>query len=277
MGRRPCCAKEGLNKGAWTAEEDRMLAEYMEAYGEGKWPNVPNVTGLKRCGKSCRLRWLNYLRPDIKRGNISPDEEDLIVRLHNLLGNRWSLIAGRLPGRTDNEVKNYWNTYLSKKIGSSNKNNTKKKQQQPPFHVAQQTSMNHQVLLEEEKSSLVVTASEDQLKNSNYMLNTNCSQKVGSGSNEDCLTLEEIIEFAEFGGGKTQQNNIVGADPGSSSTVQHDSFCPLGPESNLAWPGHKDGQWDDWLLDAMAADAEDWLPDCDVRDFLNSVETDSTV
>lgn len=72
--------------------------------------------GLFRCGKSCRLRWMNYLRPDIKRGNITPDEEDLIVRMHALLGNRWSLIAGRLPGRTDNEIKNYWNTHLSKRI-----------------------------------------------------------------------------------------------------------------------------------------------------------------
>lgn len=61
---------------------------------------------------------MNYLRPDIKRGNITPDEEDLIIRLHSLLGNRWSLIAGRLPGRTDNEIKNYWNTHLSKKFRS---------------------------------------------------------------------------------------------------------------------------------------------------------------
>jgi len=76
------------------------------------------VVGLKRCGKSCRLRWLNYLRPDIKRGNICPAEEELIIRLHRLLGNRWSLIAGRLPGRTDNEIKNYWNTHLSKKLSS---------------------------------------------------------------------------------------------------------------------------------------------------------------
>ncbi|PKA62853.1 Transcription repressor MYB5 [Apostasia shenzhenica] len=73
---------------------------------------------LLRCGKSCRLRWMNYLRPDIKRGNIGPEEEDLIVRLHRLLGNRWSLIAGRLPGRTDNEIKNYWNSHLSKKLRS---------------------------------------------------------------------------------------------------------------------------------------------------------------
>ncbi|KAL5563677.1 hypothetical protein UlMin_033424 [Ulmus minor] len=59
---------------------------------------------------------MNYLRPSVKRGQIAPDEEDLILRLHRLLGNRWSLIAGRIPGRTDNEIKNYWNTHLSKKL-----------------------------------------------------------------------------------------------------------------------------------------------------------------
>ncbi|KAL5572372.1 hypothetical protein UlMin_021969 [Ulmus minor] len=116
MGRRPCCAKEGLNRGAWSAKEDKILTDYINVHGEGKWRDLPERAGLKRCGKSCRLRWLNYLRPDIKRGNISAEEEDLIVRLHKLLGNRWSLIAGRLPGRTDNEIKNYWNTNLSKRV-----------------------------------------------------------------------------------------------------------------------------------------------------------------
>ncbi|KAK1365187.1 Transcription factor TT2 [Heracleum sosnowskyi] len=115
MGRSPCCSKVGLNKGAWTSAEDKILADYIQLHGEGRWRNLPKRAGLKRCGKSCRLRWLNYLRPDIKRGNISTDEEDLIIRLHKLLGNRWSLIAGRLPGRTDNEIKNYWNTTLRKK------------------------------------------------------------------------------------------------------------------------------------------------------------------
>ncbi|KAF3452049.1 hypothetical protein FNV43_RR08145 [Rhamnella rubrinervis] len=116
MGRSPCCSKEGLNRGAWTAMEDKILTDYITTHGEGKWRNLPKRAGLKRCGKSCRLRWLNYLRPDIKRGNITGDEEELIIRLHNLLGNRWSLIAGRLPGRTDNEIKNYWNTNIGKKI-----------------------------------------------------------------------------------------------------------------------------------------------------------------
>ncbi|KAJ6415718.1 hypothetical protein OIU84_004498 [Salix udensis] len=108
--------KKVMCRGAWTAEEDSKLARCVEVHGAKRWKTVALKSGLNRCGKSCRLRWLNYLRPNIKRGNISCEEEDLIIRLHKLLGNRWSLIAGRLPGRTDNEIKNYWNSHLSKKI-----------------------------------------------------------------------------------------------------------------------------------------------------------------
>ncbi|XP_030448556.1 transcription factor MYB123-like [Syzygium oleosum] len=132
MGRSPCCTKEGLNRGAWTVLEDLILTDYIKAHGEGKWRNIPKESGLRRCGKSCRLRWLNYLRPDIKRGNIAPEEEDLIIRLHKLLGNRWSLIAGRLPGRTDNEIKNYWNTTLGKKVKGEEPKQPKKDETKKP-------------------------------------------------------------------------------------------------------------------------------------------------
>ncbi|KAL0016656.1 hypothetical protein SO802_003725 [Lithocarpus litseifolius] len=117
------CTKNEANRGAWTAEEDQKLAQVIEIHGPKRWKSVAAKAGLNRCGKSCRLRWMNYLRPNIKRGNISDQEEDLILRLHKLLGNRWSLIAGRLPGRTDNEIKNYWNSHLSKKIKLKEKQN----------------------------------------------------------------------------------------------------------------------------------------------------------
>ncbi|KAJ8548124.1 hypothetical protein K7X08_021360 [Anisodus acutangulus] len=117
MGRKPCCSKEGLNKGAWTAKEDMLLTEYIKEHGEGTgWRSLPKKAGLLRCGKSCRLRWVNYLKPGLKRGSFTSEEDDLIVRLYNLLGSRWSLIAGRIHGRTDNDIKNYWNTHLLKKL-----------------------------------------------------------------------------------------------------------------------------------------------------------------
>ncbi|KAG6416929.1 hypothetical protein SASPL_124370 [Salvia splendens] len=116
MGRTPCCDKNGLKKGPWTPEEDEKLSRYIHAHGAGNWRNLPKNAGLQRCGKSCRLRWTNYLRPDIKRGRFSFEEEETIIQLHSVLGNKWSAIAARLPGRTDNEIKNYWNTHIRKRL-----------------------------------------------------------------------------------------------------------------------------------------------------------------
>nr|GME02637.1 transcription factor MYB102-like [Ipomoea batatas]GME12247.1 transcription factor MYB102-like [Ipomoea batatas] len=117
MGRSPCCVdKSGLKKGPWTPEEDQKLIHYIQANGPGNWRTLPKNSGLQRCGKSCRLRWTNYLRPDIKRGRFSFEEEETIIQLHSVLGNKWSAIAARLPGRTDNEIKNYWNTHIRKRL-----------------------------------------------------------------------------------------------------------------------------------------------------------------
>ncbi|KAL9342681.1 hypothetical protein Peur_066006 [Populus x canadensis] len=108
--------KNGLRKGSWSIEEDEKLRVYIQKYGHWNWRQLPKFAGLSRCGKSCRLRWMNYLRPDVKRGNFSEEEDSLIIQMHEELGNKWSIISGKLPGRTDNEIKNHWHTNLSKRV-----------------------------------------------------------------------------------------------------------------------------------------------------------------
>ncbi|CAL5200125.1 unnamed protein product [Lathyrus oleraceus] len=117
--------KKKLRKGLWSPEEDEKLMNYMvRNNGQGCWSDVARNAGLERCGKSCRLRWINYLRPDLKRGAFSNQEEELIIHLHSLLGNRWSQIAARLPGRTDNEIKNFWNSTIKKRLKSMSSTTT---------------------------------------------------------------------------------------------------------------------------------------------------------
>ncbi|PKA47227.1 Myb-related protein 305 [Apostasia shenzhenica] len=124
-----------VRKGPWTMEEDLILINYIANHGEGVWNNLARSAGLKRTGKSCRLRWLNYLRPDVRRGNITPEEQLLIMELHSRWGNRWSKIAKQLPGRTDNEIKNYWRTRIQKKV----------KNEEPMLDFSNPMITNHEV------------------------------------------------------------------------------------------------------------------------------------
>ncbi|EOA18235.1 hypothetical protein CARUB_v10006727mg [Capsella rubella] len=116
MGRMTWFDDEGMKKGEWTDDEDRKLAAYVKEHGSGHWGSLAKKAGLKRCGRSCRLRWMNYLSPDIKRGKFSPHEEQQIFKFHALIGNRWAVIAKHIPNRTDHDIKNYWNSRLKKRL-----------------------------------------------------------------------------------------------------------------------------------------------------------------
>ncbi|GLU06183.1 hypothetical protein SLE2022_232360 [Rubroshorea leprosula] len=227
-------SKEGFKKGAWTAHEDKILTDYIRIYGERKWSNISKRAGLKRSGKSCRLRWLNYLSPDIKRGNITPDEEDLILRLHKLLGNRWSLIAGRLPGRTDAKIKNYWNTVLSKKVegkGQSRYLRNKK----PYYSKPHRNSVN----------------SESGNGSPAFLLSTN------EGISPE-LTMDSNVEKKSF-------PEIPSADDGSITALQLSSdHAFLLPEEMMASQGSSDGiqaamdSEFEFLADLLAS-VEEWM------------------
>ncbi|XP_040380052.1 transcription factor GAMYB-like isoform X1 [Oryza brachyantha] len=114
MGIAPTRAVATFKKGPWTPSEDAILEAYVKKNGQRNWKKLQNDTGLLRCGKSCRLRWMNHLRPTLKKGAFTKEEENKIIRLHYKLGNKWAQMATCLPGRTDNEIKNYWNTRRKK-------------------------------------------------------------------------------------------------------------------------------------------------------------------
>ncbi|OIW08188.1 hypothetical protein TanjilG_24383 [Lupinus angustifolius] len=115
-GRSACCDKNQVMRGPWSSAEDLKLITFIQNYGHDNWRALPKRAGLMRCGKSCRLRWVNYLKPGLKRGNFTKEEVETIVKLQEALGNKWSKIASHLPGRTDNEIKNVWNTHLKKRL-----------------------------------------------------------------------------------------------------------------------------------------------------------------
>ncbi|KAJ1418949.1 SANT/Myb domain [Sesbania bispinosa] len=154
MGRAPCCDKANVKKGPWSPEEDAKLKEYIEKHGTGgNWIALPKKVGLKRCGKSCRLRWLNYLRPNIKHGEFSDAEDKIICTLFASIGSRWSIIASQLPGRTDNDIKNYWNTKLKKKMMSMNHSAERKPQQATLLSMLQNSTSSSSLSFRESNNS----------------------------------------------------------------------------------------------------------------------------
>ena len=111
-----CCSINQVNnKGPWTEQEDKKLINLVEKYGAEKWSFISSHFP-ERIGKQCRERWFNHLCPTVNKTAWSKEEEWILFILHNQIGNKWSQLCKYLPGRTDNTIKNHWNSTMKKRI-----------------------------------------------------------------------------------------------------------------------------------------------------------------
>ncbi|KAF5468095.1 hypothetical protein F2P56_012276 [Juglans regia] len=243
MGRAPCCDKDSVKRGPWSLEEDATLKSYIQNHGTGgNWMALPRKAGLRRCGKSCRLRWLNYLRPDIKHGGFTEEEDNIICTLHSQMGSRWSVIAAQLPGRTDNEVKNYWNTKLKKKkqLLTGNTSNATTKSDKMIY------SHDHMSFVSKAEPHSFVTSASSQPQNlTDISFGLSSASFQGSLGNSDpvqlyCPGLMDVSEFGATSKNSSTSTLIVSLSQDSSSNISHSSSFALDKFVSLAGNGYVD-------------------------------------
>ncbi|ESQ27201.1 hypothetical protein EUTSA_v10018933mg [Eutrema salsugineum] len=195
-GRAPCCDKTKVKRGPWSPEEDLKLISFIQNFGHENWRSLPKQSGLLRCGKSCRLRWINYLRPDVKRGNFTVAEEETIIKLHQNYGNKWSKIASQLPGRTDNEIKNVWHTHLKKRLVQSSRTTDHLTADEPASSCSSYSVSRGK---EEDVGKEAKSQVDDPLNRKTYQESTSVSSGGSNNSNQDDdPNISFMFEYSEF-------------------------------------------------------------------------------
>ncbi|NP_001234300.2 myb-related transcription factor [Solanum lycopersicum] len=302
MGRQPCCDKVGLKKGPWTAEEDKKLINFILNNGQCCWRAVPKLAGLLRCGKSCRLRWTNYLRPDLKRGLLSEYEEKMVIDLHAQLGNRWSKIASHLPGRTDNEIKNHWNTHIKKKLKKMgidpithkplstitiDHTNTLEQENQPIEEEKNQDILLAQMDIEsssiDQSTIAKIKSEDDNNNNNNNTMATNCANNFDStivevNNNGFCIDEVPLIEPHEIlVQESTPSTSSSSFSSSSSSNILEDlKFLSSFDEWPLMENNNNNNVGFGWEINNDFSSTLDFLLEDDHSDMMNNVTFDES-
>ncbi|KAL3633467.1 hypothetical protein CASFOL_022229 [Castilleja foliolosa] len=189
-----------LVKGPWSKEEDETIIEMVKRYGPKKWSTIAqHLPG--RIGKQCRERWHNHLNPNINKEAWTQDEELALIRAHQIIGNKWAELTKYLPGRTDNAIKNHWNSSVKKKLDSYLASGLLSQFQGLPlvsYHMSQSTAASPSSKAQQSsedgsvvKGRLEIEEASECSQNSNFASLSQSTNNIAACSDDICLSFQE--------------------------------------------------------------------------------------